>query len=106
MKRRNKMTRLIDREIACDDILHFKKLPPYPLKDFFRRNGITAIQIIKALGLQSVKSGLARELNGIDPMPDWIDRKLKATALNLHKQKRLVWPLYKEEEEYCKSKTS
>ena len=93
-----------EQEPAFDsgDILHFKKPDPYPLKDFFHRNGITGVQITRALGL-STKGHLGNEFNGLDLMPEWIDRKLRATALHIHNGKRARWPLREEEKAYCEN---
>ena len=82
------------------DVLAFKKIDPYPLKYFFHKNGITEVQITRALGL-SVSGHLGNEFAGYHPMPEWIDRKLRATALHLHNKKRVVWPLTKDEKDYC-----
>jgi hypothetical protein len=83
-----------------NDILHFKKPLPYPLKEFFHRNGITGVQITQALGL-STKGHLSNELLGLLPMPEWIDRKLRATALHMNSHGRASWPLYSHEKDYC-----
>lgn len=74
---------------------------PYPLKDFYHRNGITGVEITKALKI-STEGHLGNEMNGADPMPAWIDRKLRATALHMNKDLyNTLSPLSKYEKEYC-----